>query len=207
MGTGGCGYIGSHTLVSLLDPASTSQTNIEYSVVVVDNLANSSHESLCRVAAISSLEGGFSMETDSEGRRGQDAGGRLVFRKVDCCDASALRSVFEEFGGFDAVVHFAGLKAVGESKLIPLDYYEVNIGATWTLLRLMEEYGCRSIVFSSSATVYGVAKDEKAKLKETDEVCLPLVEILLLLLLLPRLRGLPVPSTPFRSRACLRLLL
>lgn len=147
------------------------------------------------------------METDSEGRRGQDAGGRLVFRKVDCCDASALRSVFEEFGGFDAVVHFAGLKAVGESKLIPLDYYEVNIGATWTLLRLMEEYGCRSIVFSSSATVYGVAKDEKAKLKETDEVCLPLVEILLLLLLLPRLRGLPVPSTPFRSRACLRLLL
>jgi len=141
--------------------------------VVVDNLANSSHESLRRVADISSLEGGFSMEENGNGDRGQDPSGRLVFRKVDCCDASALRAVFEEFapkGGFDAAVHFAGLKAVGESKLIPLDYYAVNIGATWTLLKLMEEYGCRSIVFSSSATVYGLAKDEKAKLKETDEV-------------------------------------
>lgn len=171
--TGGCGYIGSHTLVSLLDPVTSSQTNIQYSVVVVDNLANSSHESLRRVADISSLEGGFSMEENGNGDRGQDPSGRLVFRKVDCCDASALRAVFEEFapkGGFDAAVHFAGLKAVGESKLIPLDYYAVNIGATWTLLKLMEEYGCRSIVFSSSATVYGLAKDEKAKLKETDEV-------------------------------------
>lgn len=169
--TGGCGYIGSHTLVSLLDPVTSSQTNIQYSVVVVDNLANSSHESLRRVADISSLDGGFSMDEDGNG--GQDPKGRLIFRKVDCCDTSALRAVFEEFaskGGFDAAVHFAGLKAVGESKLIPLKYYEVNVGATWTLLNLMEEYGCRSIVFSSSATVYGVAKDEKARLKETDEV-------------------------------------
>jgi len=169
--TGGCGYIGSHTLVSLLDPVTSSQTNIQYSVVVVDNLANSSHESLRRVADISSLDGGFSMDKDGSG--GKDPKGRLIFRKVDCCDASALRAVFEEFaskGGFDAAVHFAGLKAVGESKLIPLKYYEVNIGATWTLLNLMEEYGCRSIVFSSSATVYGVAKDEKKNLKETDEV-------------------------------------
>eukprot|EP00571_Detonula_confervacea_P008960 CAMPEP_0172328010 /NCGR_PEP_ID=MMETSP1058-20130122/60129_1 /TAXON_ID=83371 /ORGANISM="Detonula confervacea, Strain CCMP 353" /LENGTH=393 /DNA_ID=CAMNT_0013045107 /DNA_START=76 /DNA_END=1257 /DNA_ORIENTATION=- len=168
--TGGCGYIGSHTLVSLLDPITTSQTNIQYSVVVVDNLANSSHESMRRVADISSLDG-FSMKDDGSG--GQDPKGRLVFRKVDCCDAAALRAVFEEFapqGGFDAAVHFAGLKAVGESKLIPLTYYEVNIGATTTLLKLMDEFGCRSIVFSSSATVYGVAKDEKAKLKETDEV-------------------------------------
>lgn len=168
--TGGCGYIGSHTLVSLLDPTTTSQTKIQYSVVVVDNLANSSAEALRRVADISSLEG-FTVNED--GTAAEDAAGRLIFRKVDCCDEAGLRAVFDEFatkGGFDAAVHFAGLKAVGESKVIPLKYYEVNIGATWTLLNLMEEYGCRSIVFSSSATVYGVAKDEKAKLKETDEV-------------------------------------
>lgn len=169
--TGGCGYIGSHTVVSLLDAATTSHTNVQYSVVVVDNLANSSHESLRRVAAISRLDGGFQMKED--GSAGQDPEGRLVFRKVDCCDEAALRGVFEEFapaGGFDAAIHFAGLKAVGESTLIPIKYYEVNIGATLTLLNLMEEFGCRSIVFSSSATVYGIAKDEKAKLKETDEV-------------------------------------
>ena len=122
------------------------------------------------MADVSSL-GEFTMQDD--GSAGQDADGRLVFRKVDCCDESALRAVFEEFapsGGFDAAVHFAGLKAVGDSKFMPLAYYQVNIGATLTLLNLMEEYGCRCIVFSSSATVYGVAKDEKAKLKETDEV-------------------------------------
>ena len=117
--TGGCGYIGSHTLVSLL----TSQSNnVQYSVVVVDNLANSSPESLRRVADICSLNG-FSINED--GSAGQDTDGRLTFRKVDCCDESALRAVFEEFaskGGFDSVVHFAGLKAVGESKLIPLKY-------------------------------------------------------------------------------------
>ena len=67
-------------------------------------------------------------------------------------------------------MHFAGLKAVGESKSMPLEYYRINVGSTWTLLGLMEEYGCRSIVFSSSATVYGVAKDEKARLREDDEV-------------------------------------
>lgn len=168
--TGGCGYIGSHTIVSLLDSATTSQTNIQYSVVVVDNNANSSPESLARVADISSLEG-FAMKRD--GSAGEDIHGRLIFRHVDCCDAVGLRAVFEEFapvGGFQSAIHFAGLKAVGESKTIPLTYYSDNIGATLTLLQLMEEFGCRTIVFSSSATVYGVAKDEKAKLKETDEV-------------------------------------
>jgi UDP-glucose 4-epimerase len=169
--TGGCGYIGSHTLVSLLDPSTASRTNVVYSVVVVDNLVNSSSESLRRVADVVALDGGFA--TGDDGLSGRDAGGRLEFRKVDCADLSAMRAVFEEFapmGGFDAAVHFAGLKAVGESKSMPLKYYEVNLGTTLTLLGLMEEYGCRSIVFSSSATVYGVAKDEKAKLKETDEV-------------------------------------
>eukprot|EP00970_Alexandrium_tamarense_P003146 scaffold473_cov189-Alexandrium_tamarense.AAC.16 len=168
--TGGCGYIGSHTLIALLDPSNVANTNTQYSIVVVDNLVNSSHESLKRVAAISSLDN-FTMKDD--GSAGQDANERLVFRKVDCCNKAGFRAVFEEFaskGGFDAAVHFAGLKAVGESKLIPLKYYEDNLGATLTLLNLMEEYGCRTIVFSSSATVYGIAKDEKAKLKETDEV-------------------------------------
>lgn len=163
--TGGCGYIGSHTLVSLL-----SSTTTHYSVVVIDNLANSSCESLHRVADICSLSN-FTINTD--GTSGQDTDGRLVFRKVDCCNESDLRDVFIEFqhlGGFNAAIHFAGLKAVGESKIIPLTYYDVNIGATLNLLSLMEEYDCKSIVFSSSATVYGVAKDEKAKLKECDEV-------------------------------------
>lgn len=163
--TGGCGYIGSHTLVSLL-----SSTTTHYSVVVIDNLANSSCESLHRVANICSLSN-FTINTD--GTSGQDTDGRLVFRKVDCCNESDLRDVFTEFqphGGFNAAIHFAGLKAVGESKIIPLTYYDVNIGATLNLLSLMEEYDCKSIVFSSSATVYGVAKDEKAKLKECDEV-------------------------------------
>ena len=170
--TGGCGYIGSHTLVSLL----TSDTNV--SVVVIDNLANSNVESLRRVADITNLEGGFVIDDTDENsttttNNGQDKSGRLVFRNVDCTNSSELRAVFNEYaphGGFDACIHFAGLKAVGESKIIPLDYYRVNIGATWTLLSLMEEYGCRSIVFSSSATVYGIARDEKARLKEMDEV-------------------------------------
>ena len=164
--TGGCGYIGSHTLVSLLDPSNA----VEYSVVVIDNLANSSAESLRRVADISGLS---NFVISADGNSATDSTKRLVFRKVDCCDKEALRTVFAEFascGGFDAAVHFAGLKAVGESKLLPLSYYSDNIGSTLTLLSLMEEYGCRSIVFSSSATVYGIAKDESAKLKEEDEV-------------------------------------
>ena len=174
--TGGCGYIGSHTIVSLLDPSTTSTTGVEYSVVVVDNLVNSSSESLRRAAIIVGLDGGFVATADDDGdggSRGCDASGRLAFRRVDCSDGDALRAVFEEYaplGGFDAAVHFAGLKAVGESKSMPLEYYRINVGSTWTLLGLMEEYGCRSIVFSSSATVYGVAKDEKARLRETDEV-------------------------------------
>lgn len=171
--TGGCGYIGSHTLVSLL----TSDTNV--SVVVIDNLANSNVESLRRVADITNLEGGLVIDAGNENSTTattdncQDKSGRLVFRNVDCTNSSELRAVFDEYaprGGFDACIHFAGLKAVGESKIIPLDYYRVNIGATWTLLSLMEEYGCRSIVFSSSATVYGIARDEKARLNEMDEV-------------------------------------
>ncbi len=124
-------------------------------------------------AATSSSKNDDDHHSSSSSSSGQDPNGRLVFRKVDCTNPTALRTVFEEFapyGGFDAVIHFAGLKAVGESKLVPLKYYQTNIGATVVLLSLMEEFGCTSLVFSSSATVYGVAKDEKAKLRETDEV-------------------------------------
>ena len=110
--TGGCGYIGSHTLVSLL----TSDTNV--SVVVIDNLANSNVESLRRVADIANLEGGFVIDDTDENstttaNNGQDKSGRLVFRNVDCTNSSELRAVFNEYaprGGFDACIHFAGLK-------------------------------------------------------------------------------------------------
>ncbi len=124
--TGGAGYIGSHTCLELLKAG--------HDVVVVDNLDNSSEESLHRVRELT----------------GRD----LEFHKVDICDAQALRGVFEG-RRFDAVVHFAGLKAVGESCQIPLRYYENNIKGTLELLKVMGEHGCFNLVFSSSATVYG----------------------------------------------------
>jgi UDP-glucose 4-epimerase len=124
--TGGAGYIGSHTCLELLEAG--------HNVVVVDNLDNSSEESLRRVQALT--------------------GQSLDFHEVDICDASALRQVFAAHE-FDAVVHFAGLKAVGESCEIPLRYYENNIFGTVELLKVMAEHDCYRIVFSSSATVYG----------------------------------------------------
>lgn len=124
--TGGAGYIGSHTCVELLKAG--------HDVVVVDNLVNSSQESLRRVEEL--------------------VGRSLEFRQVDLCDAVALERVFEEHT-FDAVVHFAGLKAVGESCEIPLRYYENNLHGTFELMKAMDKHDCRNIVFSSSATVYG----------------------------------------------------
>jgi UDP-glucose 4-epimerase len=137
--TGGCGYIGSHTITCLLN------SPIGYSVVVVDDMSNSSSISLDRVAEICGL--------DEESRKE-----RLVFHQVDLCNESDLRKVFESSTQFAACIHFAGLKAVGESQRIPLKYYENNMNGTFILLRLMEEFGCRSIAFSSSATVYGAAE-------------------------------------------------
>lgn len=139
--TGGCGYIGSHTVTCLL------QAKENYSVVVVDNLVNSSNKSLDRVVQIVGL---------SEEEREE----RLKFVNVDLLNEEELEKVFvsqqEEKGkGFDSCIHFAGLKAVGESQKIPLRYYENNITGTLILLRLMDKYDCRNIVFSSSATVYG----------------------------------------------------
>ncbi|MCP4290395.1 MAG: UDP-glucose 4-epimerase GalE [bacterium] len=124
--TGGAGYIGSHTCLELL--------NEGHEVVVVDNLDNSSEESLRRVKELT--------------------GKSLFFYEVDICDRPALQKVFENHS-FDSVVHFAGLKAVGESCEIPLRYYQNNIFGTIELLKVMQENNCFKIVFSSSATVYG----------------------------------------------------
>jgi UDP-glucose 4-epimerase len=124
--TGGAGFIGSHTCLELLAAG--------HDVTVVDNLDNSSEESLRRVQAL--------------------AGRTLDFHRVDLRDAPALRGVFAG-RRFDAVIHFAGLKAVGESGRIPVRYYDNNITGTLELLKAMEEHDCRRVVFSSSATVYG----------------------------------------------------
>ena len=124
--TGGCGYIGSHTCVELL--------NAGYDVVVVDNHDNSSPEALRRVREIT----------------GRD----LTEYDIDIRDEAALTEVFKKHK-IDAVIHFAGYKAVGESVQQPLKYYDNNIGGAVTLCRVMAENGCKRMVFSSSATVYG----------------------------------------------------
>jgi UDP-glucose 4-epimerase len=124
--TGGAGYIGSHTCVELLTAG--------HEVVVIDNLSNSKEAALARVQEI--------------------AGRRLAFVKADLRDRGALDAVFRD-DAFDAVIHFAGLKAVGESTEIPLDYYDNNIGGTLTLCQAMAAAGVKRLVFSSSATVYG----------------------------------------------------
>lgn len=124
--TGGAGYIGSHTCVELLQAG--------YEVAVVDNLSNSKEESLRRVERIT--------------------GRPLSFYRVDLLDKPALTAVFRNHS-FDAVIHFAGLKAVGESTQIPLRYYHNNITGTLILCEVMKEFGVRRMVFSSSATIYG----------------------------------------------------
>jgi UDP-glucose 4-epimerase len=124
--TGGAGYIGSHTCVELLNNA--------YEVVVVDNLCNSSKESLNRVKTIT----------------GKD----VTFYESDILDEQALVSIFTQHN-IDAVIHFAGLKAVGESVAMPLEYYQNNLTGTLVLLKVMRDFNVKSFVFSSSATVYG----------------------------------------------------
>ncbi len=124
--TGGAGYIGSHTCLELLAAG--------HEVTVVDNLCNSSEESLRRVQEL--------------------AGRKLEFRRVDLLDRPALDAVFAE-RACDAVVHFAALKAVGESVRMPLEYMQNNVTGTLNLCFAMREHGVRNVVFSSSATVYG----------------------------------------------------
>jgi UDP-glucose 4-epimerase len=125
--TGGAGYIGSHTCVVLLEAG--------WDVIVVDNLANSSRVALDRVRELAPE-------------------GRLVFHEVDLLDGPGLARAFAD-GPVDAVVHFAGLKAVGESVAVPLKYYETNLAGTVQLLKVMQANGVRDLVFSSSCTVYG----------------------------------------------------
>lgn len=125
--TGGAGYIGSHTTLELLKAG--------HDVVVVDNLCNSSEESLRRVAAL--------------------AGKAAKFYNADIRDEAALEKILSSEPRFDAAIHFAALKAVGESTKIPLKYYANNLGGTFTLLRTLAAHGCKNVVFSSSATVYG----------------------------------------------------
>lgn len=124
--TGGAGYIGSHTCVELL--------NNDYEVVVVDNLCNSNKESLNRVKAITAKE--------------------LTFYQQDILDEAGLSQVFAQHN-IDAVIHFAGLKAVGESVEKPLEYYQNNLIGTLVLFKVMRDYKVKNFVFSSSATVYG----------------------------------------------------
>jgi UDP-glucose 4-epimerase len=131
--TGGAGYIGSHTCLELLE-----QPNELYRVVVVDNLENSSEESLRRVQKLVGA-----------------APDRLVFRQCDVRDRGCMAAVLDEFPQITSCIHFAGLKAVGESVAQPLAYYDANIAGTINLLELLRERRMNKFVFSSSATVYG----------------------------------------------------
>ncbi len=124
--TGGAGYIGSHTAVELLQAG--------YDVSIADDLSNAREDVIDRI--------------------GQITGRKPAFYRVDCKDKSGLRAVFSE-KKIDAVIHFAAFKAVGESVKKPLEYYRNNLDSTMTLLEVMEEFGCKCFVFSSSATVYG----------------------------------------------------
>ena len=142
--TGGAGYIGSHTCLELL--------NAGYEVTVVDNLCNSSEESLTRVQELT--------------------GKPLNFQNVDLRDAAALDKTFAD-NKFDSVIHFAALKAVGESVSKPLDYYENNMTGTLNLCFAMKKHGVKNFVFSSSATVYGIPKS----LPITEDADTPIHEV------------------------------
>ncbi|MBR3835483.1 MAG: UDP-glucose 4-epimerase GalE [Clostridia bacterium] len=137
--TGGAGYIGSHTCVEMLDAG--------HEIVIVDNFYNSCPEALNRIKELS----------------GKD----FQFYECDIRDRAGLDKIFAE-NKIDAVIHFAGLKAVGESCAKPLEYYENNIGGTITLCEAMRDAGCKKIVFSSSATVYG--ENNPSPLKETMQI-------------------------------------
>jgi len=133
--TGGAGFIGSHTTVKLLEGG--------YRAVVVDDLSNSSAKAIDRIKQIV----------------GDEAAANLVFHEADVNDRDALAAIFDEQAAagtpIEAVIHFAGFKAVGESVQKPLEYYTNNLESTLTLAAVMREHDCHSIIFSSSATVYG----------------------------------------------------
>lgn len=124
---GGAGYIGSHTCLELIEAG--------YDVIVADNLVNSCEEAI--------------------GRTRELAGKDFPFVKIDLCDLAATDALFAAHPEIDSVIHFAGLKAVGESVAKPLEYYDNNLTSTLVLLKVMRKYGVKNFVFSSSATVYG----------------------------------------------------
>ena len=124
--TGGAGYIGSHTVVELLRAG--------HEAIIVDDLSNAKEDVIDRIEKI--------------------CGKRPFFYPIDCADKASLKTVFH-YHTIDAVIHFAGFKAVGESVQKPLQYYRNNIDSTLSLVETMEEFGCKKLVFSSSATVYG----------------------------------------------------
>jgi len=130
--TGGCGFIGSHTVCELLDNG--------YEVVIIDNLCNSKKEVISKIETITNK--------------------KVLFYEGDVRDKELLHKIFQD-NTIDGVIHFAGLKAVGESVKIPLSYYRNNIDSTLTLLEVMQESNCKNIVFSSSATVYGIQESPK----------------------------------------------
>ena len=139
--TGGAGFIGSHTVCDLLESG--------YTVIIVDNFHNASRQVLPRIEKIV----------------GPQAAQRLTCYEADVCDKGALREIFQEERP-QAAIHFAGYKAVGESVEKPLEYYDNNLTSTLVLLDVMREFGCRQIIFSSSATVYG--DPDRVPLVETD---------------------------------------
>ena len=141
--TGGCGFIGSHTTVELLER--------NYEVVIIDNFSNSKPDVLDKIKQITNKE--------------------VTFYEGDVCDKDILNKIFDEHE-IDAVIHFAGYKAVGESVSKPLMYYRNNIDSTLSLCEVMNERGCKKLVFSSSATVYGTPErlplDENCRLETTN---------------------------------------
>ena len=124
--TGATGFIASHTCVELIEAG--------YKVVGIDNFVNSKPEALNKIKAITGVD--------------------IAFYEGDVNDANILKKIFSEHD-ICAAIHFAGLKAVGESVAKPLEYYHNNLGSTITLCEVMREFGCKNIIFSSSATVYG----------------------------------------------------
>ena len=140
--TGGTGFIGSHTCVELLDAG--------YEVVIIDNLYNSQRETVDKIEKITNK--------------------KVTFYEADCMDEEALEQIFENHA-IEAVIHFAGYKAVGESVAKPLMYYENNLMSTLALCKVMGKHGCKRLVFSSSATVYGdpqrIPIDEECRLDPT----------------------------------------
>ncbi len=136
--TGGTGFIGSHTVVCLIEAG--------YEVVIVDNLSNSN------IRVLDGIE--------------QITGVRPAFEQVDCCDMAAMQTVFTKHAGIQGIIHFAASKAVGESVEKPVMYYRNNINSLLNLLELMPQHGVRGIIFSSSCTVYGQPTEENLPVTE-----------------------------------------